>query len=78
MEAPNQDPQSNPLRDSWKPSEKAAEAAIDNPAEFQNGATSSEDGEGPTLGGLLREPEQPNCPAKPKPSPSTPAHRLQR
>lgn len=25
---------SNPMRDSWKPEDKAAEAAIDNPGEF--------------------------------------------
>jgi hypothetical protein len=38
---------SNPMRESWTPADKAAEAEIDNPSEFENEKTATEDSRGP-------------------------------
>ena len=54
-------PEENPLRDSWKPSDKAEEARIDNPEEFEE-ADAAEDSTGPvpqTIRKTHGEPEEP-------------------
>jgi hypothetical protein len=50
MNVPNREPrrkEPNPMADSWKPKDKAAEAAFENPAEFDVNHPAIEDSRGP-------------------------------
>jgi hypothetical protein len=48
---PDTDPESNPMADSWKPADKALEAAIENPEEFDINRRATEDSVGPVPSG---------------------------